>query len=446
METIEDLINGLKWGSKDIKEESAKKIAGLGEPAVDYLLPLLSHQDHSIRTMAALILCEIGDKRLLDQFIEFTKDDSNELRKKAIVAIGNIGDSRGIDVLIDLFNDRDVHIRLSAIDALIKIGSNSIEKLIKALEHQSETVRESAAYALGKIMDVNAIPRLLPLFSDKNIYVRIAAAHAISCKGTVALKVLIDLLKDQNEAVREASTYALGEIGDEKTVPYIIEMLSDKDSFVKISAARALGRLRDERAVEPLIRLTKDKNMFVRMAAARALGKIGDERVVEPLLRLLSEENAFVSLSAANAFGELGKEVIEPLLKCLANTDPVIRKSAALALGRLGDERAIIPLILTLWDENEDVTSSVEIALNTIDSFWFTRDEIRQYIPYFSEALKKGGKHVKLCVIGILEKIGEVGLEKEKIETILKNYIKDEDKNIRLNAALALEKVRKKGA
>ena len=413
MNTIESLINSLIWGPKEIKEKSAIELAKIGEPAIDHLLPLLSHEDGSVRILAALTLCDIGDGRLLDQFITFLKDNSTQLKKKAIEAIGKIGDPKTIDYLIGLFNDRDVHIRLSAIEALIKIGNASIEKLLNALKDESEVVRESAVYALGKIMDEETIPRLLPLLSDKNIYVRMAAAQAIANKGVIAIKTLVNLLKDKNETVREASTYALGEIGDKKTVSYIIEMLSDKDPFVKISAARALG-------------------------------KIGDERAVEPLLKLISEENAFVSMSAANALKELKENVFAHLLQSLTYTNPVIRKSAARALGKIGDERAIIPLILALWDENEEVTSSVVEALYAIDSYWYVRDEIRQYIPYFSEALKKGGKHVKLSIIDILEKICQIGMENDEIEGILKDYIKDEDKNVRQNAALALEKIRKK--
>ncbi|HPP06456.1 MAG TPA: hypothetical protein PLW88_03740, partial [Syntrophorhabdaceae bacterium] len=172
---------------------------------------------------------------------------------------------------------------------------------------------------------------------------------------------------------------------------------------------------------------------------------IGDERAVEPLLKLISEENAFVSMSATNAFEELGNRVFTHLLKSLTNINPVIRKSAARALGKMGDERAIIPLILTLWDENEEVTTSVVEALYTIDSYWYLRDEIRQYIPYFSEALKKGSRHVKLTIIDVLEKICGLGLLNDEIEMILMDYIKDEDKHVRLNAALALEKIKKKG-
>jgi len=198
----------------------------------------------------------------------------------------------------------------------------------------------------------------------------------------------------------------------------------------------------DMRAVPHIIKLVSDRHAFVRMAAAHALGKIGDVDAIEPLLALLSDDNLFVRMAAANAFNKLGQMALEPILKLLANNDATIRRAAAQALGKIGDERAITPLILSLWDENEDVLIAAGEALEKIDPYWYARDATRQYLPYFSEALKKGGKHVKLYFIGILEKIGELGIADIDVADILKDYIKDEDKNIRLSTALALEKIK----
>lgn len=448
MENIEVLINNLINGTKDEKEKSVLEITKIGLHAVDYLLPLLSHVDYSVRRTAASILCDIGDKSLIHHLVEFLKEKDDELRKKAIEAIANIKDPETIDILIELFEDSNVNIRLSAIDALIKMGSPAIEKLICALESPIETIRESAAFALGRIKNIDTIPKLINLLSDKSIYVRMAAARALSNMGENTIKTLLDLLKDRNEAVRESASYALGEIKDKDAVPYIIDLLTDKNPFVKISVIQALGKIGDKRAIEPLSRLLKHKDIFVRMAISQALGKIGSEEVIEPLLALISDENVFVSISGRNAIVELCKKdinVFHHLLNYLTNNNPEFRKSAAQVLGKAGNEGAIVPLILSIWDENEEVTVSVEEALNSIDPYWFTRDEIRQYIPYFSEALKKGYKHVKLCIIRILSRIGELGIEIDEIASILKDYIKDEDKNIRFNAALALEKVKKKG-
>ena len=124
------------------------------------------------------------------------------------------------------------------------------------------------------------------------------------------VKLLKELLKDEDAEVRRRAAEALGKIGDRRAVELLIEALRDGNPMVRIAAAEALGKIGDKRAVEPLIEALKDENAGVREAAAWALGEIGDKRAVEPLIEALKDEDEWVRLKAAWALRAIATKSI----------------------------------------------------------------------------------------------------------------------------------------
>nr|MDZ8046198.1 HEAT repeat domain-containing protein [Nostoc sp. DedQUE02] len=138
------------------------------------------------------------------------------------------------------------------------------------------------------------------------------------------LAELLGLLKD--ESVRDSAAFALGKLGNAspQVVEALLGLLKDKSQIVRYSAAFALGKLGNAspRVVETLLGLLKDETKSVRYSAAEALGKLGNAspRVVEALLGLLKDETESVRYSAAEALGKLGNaspHVVEALLGLL---------------------------------------------------------------------------------------------------------------------------------
>ena len=204
-------------------------------------------------------------------------------------------------------------------------------------------------------------------------------------------------------------------------------------------AGRALIRI-GKPAVEPLLELLKYAGGDVRIRTAEALGEIGDERAVKILIKLIGSKDVTIRSCAAEALGKIGGSAVETLIELLGDEDSTIRIHAANILGRIGDARAIEPLILSLWDTEEAVPQCVLEALDKIDYQWATEESTRKYLRYFSEALMKGNIPVKLCIIDVLEKIGDPG-----VSEILTKALEAEEKKIRLRAAKALEKIRNIG-
>ncbi len=57
-------------------------------------------------------------------------------------------------------------------------------------------------------------------------------------------------------------------------VPHLLRMLDDPDLFVRVAALRALGEIGDPLSLESLNRAVEDDNLMVRLAAQGALDQV----------------------------------------------------------------------------------------------------------------------------------------------------------------------------
>src|SRR5262249_26035288 len=105
------------------------------------------------------------------------------------------------------------------------------------LKSEDITVRERAAYALGKIGGEEAVAALIEALKSKDIYVRRRAAYVLGKLGreevVTAVAALIGALKDQDLAMRERAAYALGGVGGVGAAAALMEALKDVGIFVR---------------------------------------------------------------------------------------------------------------------------------------------------------------------------------------------------------------------
>ncbi|MGB9877327.1 MAG: MFS transporter [bacterium] len=95
-----------------------------------------------------------------------------------------------------------------------------------------------------------------------------------------------------------------------------IRLLSSDREEDRLKAIKALGRIRSALGVDGLINLLEDPNPRIRREAIRALGDIGDEKAIEPLLRSLWLEKANARY-IKEALRKLGKEINEEEIRSL---------------------------------------------------------------------------------------------------------------------------------
>lgn len=202
---------------------------------------------------------------------------------------------------------------------------------------------------------------------------RDAVMHLGWMKRPESSRVAALALNDSSPIVRATATRAVLSLPPEEAVALLLPLLADKDEFVRQEAAYALGPTRSKAAVQPLVALlVKDKQSGVRGAAAVSLGQIGDEAAAAPLAETLdrrikgsgllskirrskSPENEFVRRAAAVSLGQIGSRFAVPaLMSTLADekAGDDVRREAARALGLIGDASAVPALknVLTSRD------------------------------------------------------------------------------------------------
>ncbi|ADZ08722.1 PBS lyase HEAT domain protein repeat-containing protein [Methanobacterium lacus] len=293
-------------------------------------------------------------------------------------------ESKDVDGLIRALKNEDYLIRKDAAISLKRLGDErTVGALIESLKYESWqdeftvliAVRENSAEALGIIGDKIAVPALIEtLLVDSDEEVRWKAAAALGrLKDDRGVDALITALNDVSWAVRRNATIALGDIGNEKGYEPLLNSLTDSDWHVRKYAAIALGKIGDERAIKPLVNTLKDTDSDVRWKSVMALGKIGKPAVGE-LLKSFDTDDWQLRSQIAVVLGKIKDErAVEPLIDSLYNSryknqNKYVRGRIIEALGNIGDERAVDALINALDDQYIYVRIKAEEALKKIQA------------------------------------------------------------------------------
>ncbi len=118
------------------------------------------------------------------------------------------------------------------------------------------------------------------------------------------VQALVRALKDPVDVVRMRAVESLGLLGDEQAVVAILACLEDSNPRVGRAAIDALGVLGDERAVAPLMELV-ERRENIPLNAIWALGELGDSRTLDLLSRLRSHDDPYVAWNAEQALEKL---------------------------------------------------------------------------------------------------------------------------------------------
>lgn len=106
----------------------------------------------------------------------------------------------------------------------------------------------------------------------------------------IALAIAVGLSSFYLMTIYSNSTYIWLKRG-ERGVSQLLKLLGQGSLFVRRDqAVRILGKIADVRIVDPLIDALADKEVWVRAEAARALGNLGDERALPFLEKMVVED------------------------------------------------------------------------------------------------------------------------------------------------------------
>jgi len=244
-------------------------------------------------------------------------------------------------------------------------AQREIERERRRLSSSETEERRDAVMRLGWMKRPESSRVAVAALSDASETVRATGASAVlSLPPDEAAAVLLPLLKDKKEFVRQETAYALGHTRSRTAVNGLIAMLSsDKEASVRGAAAVALGMIADEsaaaalaRTLDPAFPVTerpdrkgrrkKEDNEFVQRAAANALGQIRSRIVVPALISAMTNKRVSddVRREAARSLGLIGDaSAVQALRAALASNDPYLSRIAYEALRKISPAEAVRP-------------------------------------------------------------------------------------------------------
>lgn len=433
---VQDLIEALEDVDDATREEAAKALADLGDPnTLDELLTAIEDDYWAVRVQIGWAFGKIGGERAIDGLIVLFNDSMMEVQAEAVLAMASIGVGT-VPKLITCLKDERWRVREQAAKSLgLLKDSQAVQGLmIVAGRDRDGAVKSAAAEALGRIGDSKAVPALIKLFKDTSKIVRETAGTALLYIGEDSIPALIETLKDPHFVVRCHGVRALGgmttdyQMGrawttDSRVVDALIVALKDEDRAVREDATIALGIIGDPKAVDGLIEAMKEG--AVKRHAISALGMIGDARALRPVMDALK-----------------GKGFIQqgtPTPGCIISEDLLIKEAAATALGHFRDQKVIPDLIFLLKDLvlREYAASSLvlmgDVAIEPLVAFLHDPDASKvgkesERVMAFASTRLTASSALKKTVLDTLEKLGWEPLKDEGDDQLTDLQYTDPDK------------------
>lgn len=229
--------------------------------------------------------------------------------------------------------------------------------------------------------------------TSENPAIRLEAARVLGDLGPAAEEArlpLIIALTDPDEAVRQQSETALGQIDPQwlddpeatNAIPHLTLTLSHPDRGARLAAVIILGRLgpKADPAVKPLLCALKDDSWAIRKAAAIALSEIGHAAVkaIPWLVRALKDDSLQeTALQALERFGPMAKKAVPHLVIAMVNPDPVLRQIA-------------------------------RTALEAIEPKWKRHPSMKKVVPIVTELLQSRDVRIQMAAVEVLASLGSV--------------------------------------
>ncbi|XP_059625990.1 deoxyhypusine hydroxylase isoform X2 [Cornus florida] len=219
-------------------------------------------------------------------------------------------------------------------------GTGPRDALILATRDSSNLLAHEAAFALGQMQDIEAIPALKAILNDLSLHpiVRHEAAEAL---GAIGLESNVALLKnslvlDPAQEVRETCELAISRIKELKTTGNDESSKIEASPFLSVdpaapSSCSSVGQLRE-------VLLNEEKGMYERYAALFALRNHGGDEAILAIIDSLGANSALLRHEVAYVLGQLqNKTASAALSRIIRDLDehPMVRHEAAEALGSI---------------------------------------------------------------------------------------------------------------
>ncbi len=400
------LISCLKDPDPVVKTQACEKLDALkSKRAIPHIIPLLSDINSWVRSVACLVLGDLGLEDV-EPLFERLEDIDHWVRRSACEALGKLGCKRAAEKLatLSLFDDSEI-VRDAAVDALKAIGEIVVEPYKKALTSPNLSERLQAIDILQREGNIVVLP-MIELLKSPEEELKMVACQILETIGDIrALEPLISLLGEARTNVRMQAINAIAKMREEKAVRLLISLLSHPDSNLADGASSCLEKM-GEFAVPFLLEGKNNEDARVRMKICQILGNIASNKAIDSLTKSLRDESPWVRAAACEALGKIGERGIIPyIIIALKDNNYLVRAKACETLGRIRTPLAVGELIARLSDEDLLVKREALKALTTIGASFEAEGLLPKIKTAIISALKDTDVEVRVAAINSLSQL-----------------------------------------
>ncbi len=463
-------------GERDERRDAAYEIVRretFDAAVVEVLANLTKDSDRQVRFLGLLGLAHAGPRAAspvaIEALLRCLRDADAQVRFRAADALGKIG-TVALPQLIQGWESANSQTRIEIARAIGVMGppaKGAAELLTGALQDSNEQVRRHAAYALLAIAPDNASQRMA-LASHADPEIRCMGLQAIGHTDAPTAEELALLergVDDSEGIVREMAVVCLARsaVPAERKLQVILARLKDSEPSVRAAAlaaiekadvdtvqlwqgiATALTGASDAETARTLLLAMRrmpsppapsmaevllDSAGRLELPAdevAAVLNRIGPS-IVPQLLAALEERpqlQPVVSTTLAS-FGDAARDAI---MECTTHGQAIVRHAACAALENFAPSPAVMAALRQLLEDADDGVraKAVEVA----GRIEHPSTEVRTRVV---GALQDSSPRVRAACLRILPTLG---LQRQEMESLLRESIDDPDASVRLSAVIA---------
>ncbi len=244
---IQELIESL---AEEYVPENVQALAACGMGAVQPLITVLWRTDldpYAHDTFAEVlvsILLAHRHRHGVDWLTPLLEHENADVRRRVIEALSLTGDKTVLPVLRAALHDRNDSVQYAAAYAVIHLtyGALSAGSLAAALYDEDEQVRYLAVRSLEFL---NATQYMFEAArNDLPLVRQIAVYYMGRVQSADGFELLIDALQDPDDGVCLGAIWSLGQVGNARAAPALEPLVKDPSEAVARAAREALLKLR----------------------------------------------------------------------------------------------------------------------------------------------------------------------------------------------------------
>ncbi|MEZ7892467.1 MAG: HEAT repeat domain-containing protein [Candidatus Wallbacteria bacterium] len=377
-----------------------------------------------------------------ESMLKIIKDQSLARKKKLADALSEIATDEAIDGIYQLLSDKSEFVVLFALEALNRLACEGFDINIKyAVDAyhafgDKDSIKMACAKLLGNSSNSIAIKTLVEMLKDMTPGVRHYAVESLTKFGLSPTLALVNLFTEEyvEWPTREAAALALTFLstlkGSEVEVT-LKNVLTVKSENVQFSVVRSLKEIGNPVLANKIREFLKIETLEDRYEIRKMIKSISKKEEMEQLIKQLTLINQQICLDLVMALKSSKKydESQDPITKIIKNCDD--KRAKAIIIRIVGISRAKYALNIIAESVKDP---DKRVRANAVESLAELGDE--NVIEVIKPALNDFDNRVKANAAKGLWKLGGA-----RSLQILREMISDKDKWMRASAAYALGEI-----